>query len=386
MKGTFPIERFKDIDTPFYYYDTRVLRETLDTIHEETRHNPEYEVHYAIKANANPKVLRIISAAGFGADCVSGGEVRAAIEAGFPANKVVFAGVGKSDREINLALDYGIHCFNVESEAELLIINELAEKKGKVARIALRINPNVGAHTHSNITTGLAENKFGINLEQIEGVIEQAIALPYIDFEGVHFHIGSQILDMIDFVALCNRVNELTELFERRKYPIRSINVGGGLGIDYGHPNHKYIPDFHSYFEVFRKHLRLQPGQTLHFELGRSIVAQCGSLISRVLYIKEGTCKRFAIIDGSMTELIRPALYQAYHRIENISSDEPEMTYDVVGPVCESSDVFGKAVDLNATHRGDFIAIRSAGAYGEVMASQYNCHELPKGYLSDELC
>ena len=386
IKGTFPIERFKDIDTPFYYYDTKVLRETLDTIREELHRNPEYEMHYAIKANANPKILRIISAAGFGADCVSGGEVRAAIEAGFPASKVVFAGVGKSDREINLALDYGIHCFNVESEAELLIINELAAQKAKTARVALRINPNVGAHTHSNITTGLAENKFGINLEQIESVIEQAITLPHIDFEGIHFHIGSQILDMIDFVALCNRVNELTELFERRKYPIRSINVGGGLGIDYGHPNHKYIPDFHNYFEVFRKHLQVQAGQTVHFELGRSIVAQCGSLISRVLYIKEGTCKRFAIIDGSMTELIRPALYQAYHRIENISSDEPEMTYDVVGPVCESADVFGKAVDLNATHRGDFIAIRSAGAYGEIMASQYNCHELPKGYLSEEFC
>ena len=386
IKGTFPIEQFKEIETPFYYYDTKVLRETLDTIREELRRNPEYEMHYAIKANANPKVLRIISAAGFGADCVSGGEVRAAIEAGFPASKVVFAGVGKSDREITLALDYDIHCFNVESEAELLIINELAAQKGKIARIALRINPNVGAHTHSNITTGLAENKFGINLEQIEEVIEQAIALPHIDFEGIHFHIGSQILDMIDFVALCNRVNELTELFECRKYPIRSINVGGGLGIDYGHPNHKYIPDFHNYFEVFRKHLRVQPGQTVHFELGRSIVAQCGSLISRVLYIKEGTCKRFAIIDGSMTQLIRPALYQAYHRIENISSDEAEMTYDVVGPVCESSDVFGKAVDLNATHRGDFIAIRSAGAYGEIMASQYNCHELPKGYLSEEFC
>ena len=385
IKGTFPIERFKDIDTPFYYYDTKVLRETLDTIREELHRNPEYEMHYAIKANANPKILRIISAAGFGADCVSGGEVRAAIEAGFPASKVVFAGVGKSDREINLALDYGIHCFNVESEAELLIINELAAQKAKTARVALRINPNVGAHTHSNITTGLAENKFGINLEQIESVIEQAITLPHIDFEGIHFHIGSQILDMIDFVALCNRVNELTELFERRKYPIRSINVGGGLGIDYGHPNHKYIPDFHNYFEVFRKHLRVQAGQTVHFELGRSIVAQCGSLITRVLYIKEGTCKRFAIIDGSMTELIRPALYGAYHRIENISSDEPEVTYDVVGPVCESSDVFGKAIDLNATHRGDFIAIRSAGAYGEVMASQYNCRELPKGYLSEEI-
>ncbi len=385
IKGTFPIQRFQNIETPFYYYDTRVLRETLDTIREELRRNPEYVMHYAIKANANPKILRIISAAGFGADCVSGGEVRAAIEAGFPADKVVFAGVGKSDREINLALDYDIHCFNVESEAELLIINELAALKGKTARIALRINPNVGAHTHSNITTGLAENKFGINLEQIEGVIEQAISLPHIDFEGIHFHIGSQIMDMIDFVALCNRINELTTLFERRCYPIRSINVGGGLGIDYGHPNHKYIPDFHSYFEVFRKHLHLKPGQTLHFELGRSIVAQCGSLISRVLYIKEGTCKRFAIIDGSMTQLIRPALYQAYHRIENISSDEPEMTYDVVGPVCESSDVFGKSVELNATHRGDFIAIRSAGAYGEIMASQYNCHELPKGYLSEEV-
>ena len=385
IKGTFPIERFQNIETPFYYYDTRVLRETLDTIREELRRNPEYEMHYAVKANANPKILRIISAAGLGADCVSGGEVRAAIEAGFPADKVVYAGVGKSDREINLALDYNIHCFNVESEAELLIINELAGLKNKTARIALRINPNVGAHTHSNITTGLAENKFGINLEQIESVIEQAIVLPHIDFVGIHFHIGSQILDMIDFVALCNRINELTTLFERRRYPIRSINVGGGLGVDYGHPNHKYIPDFHSYFEVFRKHLRLMPGQTLHFELGRSVVAQCGSLITRVLYVKEGTCKRFAIVDAGMTDLIRPALYQAYHRIENISSDEPEVTYDVVGPVCESSDVFGKSVDLNATHRGDFIAIRSAGAYGEIMASQYNCRQLPKGYLSDEV-
>ena len=385
IKGTFPIERFQNIETPFYYYDTRVLRETLDTIREELRRNPEYEMHYAVKANANPKILRIISAAGLGADCVSGGEVRAAIEAGFPADKVVYAGVGKSDREINLALDYNIHCFNVESEAELLIINELAGLKNKTARIALRINPNVGAHTHSNITTGLAENKFGINLEQIESVIEQAIVLPHIDFVGIHFHIGSQILDMIDFVALCNRINELTTLFERRRYPIRSINVGGGLGVDYGHPNHKYIPDFHSYFEVFRKHLRLMPGQTLHFELGRSVVAQCGSLITRVLYVKEGTCKRFAIVDAGMTDLIRPALYQAYHRIENISSDEPELTYDVVGPVCESSDVFGKSVDLNATHRGDFIAIRSAGAYGEIMASQYNCRQLPKGYLSEEL-
>ena len=385
MSMQFPVEAFAGIETPFYYYDIELLEKTLAVALAESAKYENFHIHYAVKANFNPRILGVIGRCGMGADCVSGGEVRAAIEAGFPAHKVVYAGVGKSDREINLALDYNIHCFNVESEAELLIINELAEKKGKVARIALRINPNVGAHTHSNITTGLAENKFGINLEQIEGVIEQAIALPHIEFVGIHFHIGSQILDMIDFVALCNRVNELTEIFERRKYPILSINVGGGLGVDYGHPNHKYIPAFHDYFEVFRKHLRLRPGQTLHFELGRSIVAQCGSLITRVLYIKEGTCKRFAIVDAGMTDLIRPALYQAYHRIENISSYEPELTYDVVGPVCESSDVFGKAVDLNTTHRGDLIAIRSAGAYGEIMASQYNCRELPKGYLSEEL-
>ena len=377
------LEEFKKFHTPFYYYDTHLLRQTLKEIRKNT--DAHMHVHYAVKACANPKILSIIAQEGFGADCVSGGEIKAALQAGFPADKIVYAGVGKSDWEIELGLEAGIFAFNVESIPELEIINELSILKGKKARIALCINPNVGAHTHANITTGLAENKFGINLEQIEGVIEQAIALPHIDFEGVHFHIGSQILDMIDFVALCNRVNELTELFERRKYPIRSINVGGGLGIDYGHPNHKYIPDFHGYFDTFRKHLSVQPGQTVHFELGRSIVAQCGSLISRVLYIKEGTCKRFAIIDAGMTDLIRPALYQAYHRIENISSDEAEVTYDVVGPVCESSDVFGKAIDLNATHRGDFIAIRSAGAYGEVMASQYNCRELPKGYLSEEL-
>ena len=378
------VDKLRGYRTPFYLYDLDLLRQTLRLVGEACD-KYGYKMHYSMKANSDRRVMECVKEAGMGIDCVSGNEVVYAVEMGFDPKEIVFAGVGKSDREINLALDYDIHCFNVESEAELLIINELAALKNKTARIALRINPNVGAHTHSNITTGLAENKFGINLEQIEGVIEQAIALPHIDFEGIHFHIGSQIMDMIDFVALCNRVNELTELFERRRYPIRSINVGGGLGIDYEHPNHKYIPDFHSYFEVFRKHLHLRSGQTLHFELGRSIVAQCGSLISRVLYIKEGSCKRFAIIDGSMTQLIRPALYQAYHRIENISSDEPETTYDVVGPVCESSDVFGKSVELNTTHRGDFIAIRSAGAYGEIMASQYNCHELPKGYLSDEL-
>lgn len=385
MKGTFPIEKFRELTTPFYYYDANLLRRTLDTIKAEAGKYNNYCVHYAVKANANPKVLTIIRESGLGADCVSGGEIQAAIKAGFPANKIVYAGVGKTDREINLGLDYDIFCFNVESVPELEIINELAAAKGKIARVAFRINPNVGAHTHANITTGLAENKFGISMEDMNYVIDRALELPNVKFVGLHFHIGSQILDMGDFVALCNRINELQEKLYARQIIVEHINVGGGLGIDYAHPNRQPIPDFKSYFETYHKHLKLRPQQTLHFELGRAVTGQCGSLITKVIYVKQGTNKQFAIVDGGMTDLIRPALYQAYHKIENISSEEASETYDVVGPICESSDVFGKAIDLNKVHRGDYIALRSAGAYGEIMASGYNCRVLPQGYTSDEL-
>jgi len=256
---------------------------------------------------------------------------------------------------------------------------------GKTARVAFRINPDVGAHTHANITTGLAENKFGIAMRDMESVIERANALANVEFVGLHFHIGSQILDMTDFEALCNRINDLQDQLGRHRIEVANINVGGGLGIDYQNPNRVPVPDFKSYFDTYAKHLRLRPGQKLHFELGRSVVAQCGSLIAKTLYVKQGEVKQFAILDAGMTELIRPALYQAYHKIENISSDEAEESYDVVGPICESSDVFGKQVELNKTHRGDYIAIRSAGAYGEIMASGYNCRKLPAGYTSDEL-
>ena len=385
MKGTFPIERFKEIETPFYYYDTDLLRQTLAVINREAGKHEGFCVHYAIKANANPKVLNVIAQAGLGADCVSGGEIAASLAAGFPARKIVYAGVGKADWEINLGLDRGILCFNVESIAELEIINELAAARGKKARVAFRINPDVGAHTHSKITTGLAENKFGIAMRDMEDVIEQAQGMANVEFVGLHFHIGSQILDMGDFAALCNRINDLQDQLEKKKIRIESINVGGGLGIDYTHPNRVPIPDFKLYFDTYARHLRLRPGQTLHFELGRSVVAQCGSLITRTLYVKQGAAKQFAIVDAGMTDLIRPALYQAYHKIENISSDGPLSTYDVVGPICESSDVFGKSVDLNETHRGDLIAIRSAGAYGEIMASQYNCRKLLFGYITVEL-
>ena len=385
MKGTFPVNKFRELETPFYYYDVNVLRETLSCINKEAGKYNNFCVHYAVKANANHKVLTIIRESGLGADCVSGGEIRAAIKAGFPTNKIVYAGVGKTDWEINLGLDYDIFCFNVESVPELEIINELAAAKGKTARVAFRINPNVGAHTHANITTGLAENKFGISMEDMDKVIDMAGTLPHVKFVGLHFHIGSQILDMGDFVALCNRVNELQEKLYARQIIVEHINVGGGLGIDYAHPNRQAIPNFTEYFATYHKHLQLRPQQTLHFELGRAVVGQCGSLISKVIYVKQGTNKQFAILDAGMTDLIRPALYQAYHKIENITSEEPMETYDVVGPICESSDVFGKAIDLNKAHRGDLFALRSAGAYGEIMASAYNCRALPKGYTSEEL-
>jgi diaminopimelate decarboxylase len=384
-KGKFPVEKLQSIQTPFYYYDTELLRQTLRAIHEEASRHEGFVVHYAVKANANPRVLRIIREAGLGADCVSGGEIEASVKAGFLPSKIVFAGVGKSDWEINLGIDNDIFCFNVESIPELEVINELAASKGKVARIAFRLNPNVGAHTHANITTGLAENKFGIDMNDMLTVIDEAERLNNVKFVGLHFHIGSQILDMGDFEALCNRVNELQDLLDKHRIHVEHINVGGGLGVDYAHPNRLPIPDFKAYFDTYAKKLKLRPGQTLHFELGRAVVAQCGSLITRTLYVKQGAVKKFAIVDAGFTDLIRPALYQAYHKIENICSEEPMEAYDVVGPICESTDVFAKQIDLNGTKRGDLIAIRSAGAYGEIMASQYNCRRLPLGYMSDEI-
>ena len=385
MKGIFPLDKMERLRTPFYYYDAELLRQTLQTIREEVSKHEGFCVHYAVKANANPKVLRIIREAGLGVDCVSGGEIEASVKAGFPSSKIVYAGVGKSDWEINLGLDNDIFCFNVESIPELEVINELAAAKGKVARVAFRLNPNVGAHTHANITTGLAENKFGIDMRDMLKVIEVASQMANIKVVGLHFHIGSQILDMGDFEALCNRVNELQNELERHRIRLEHINVGGGLGIDYQHPNRVPIPDFKAYFDTYAKKLKLRDGQTLHFELGRAVVAQCGSLITRTLYIKKGYVKKFCIVDAGFTDLIRPALYQAYHKIENLSSEEPMEAYDVVGPICESTDVFAKQIDINKAHRGDLLAIRSAGAYGEIMASQYNCRQLPVGYISEEL-
>lgn len=377
----FPLQEFKDLHTPFYFYDLGLLDRTLAEV-KRTSRDDRFHVHYAMKANTNPGVLRRIKAAGLGVDTVSGGEIRLALETGFTPEQIVFAGVGKTDEEIILALEAGIGCFNVESVAELQVIDEIAGAMGTTARVALRVNPDIDPHTHEYITTGLAENKFGISLGQLDDAISTAMSLQAVRLTGLHFHIGSQITDNEPFVQLCESINRLLDEYEQKGISFENINVGGGLGVDYADPDRHPIPDFESYFKTFRNHLRLRPGQQLHFELGRSITAQCGSLITRVLYIKNGTHKRFAIVDAGMTDLIRPALYNARHTIDNLSSPSGELHhYDIVGPVCETSDVFATDERIPALRRGDFLAIRSAGAYGETMASQYNCRPLPTSYL-----
>ena len=382
----FPIESFRNIKTPFYYYDTALLRQTIKTITDEVAKHEGYHIHYAVKACVNPKVLRIIADSGLGADCVSGGEIQACIDAGFPANTIVYAGVGKADWEIELGLNVGIQYFNVESVAELEVIEEIAARMNKTANVSFRINPDVGAHTHVNITTGLSENKFGIAMQDMERVILMAKEMPHIEFVGLHFHIGSQILEMDDFQALSLRINELQDRLEKNGIgPVKNINVGGGLGIDYQEPDAHPVPGFGMFFDTYAQNLKLRPGQQLHFELGRSIVGQCGSLIAKCLYVKQATPRQFVILEAGMTDLIRPALYDAHHHIENLTSQEANtQSYDVVGPICESSDVFQRDCTLPVTHRGDLIALRSAGAYGEILASQYNCRPLPIGYVTED--
>ncbi|HWZ02621.1 MAG TPA: diaminopimelate decarboxylase [Mucilaginibacter sp.] len=388
------ITRFDQLETPFYYYDLDVLSKTLEACRTASS-KYGFHVHYAMKANFNPKVLDTIQSYGFGADCVSGNEVKAAVEHGFGKEKIVFAGVGKSDKEINLALDADIFCFNAESVQELFIINDLAKAKNKKANIAIRINPNVDAHTHHFITTGLEENKFGINSWQLPDVADALRKCPNLQFLGIHFHIGSQITDMEVYKSLCTRINEMQDWFVDHGFEVKILNTGGGLGVDYHNPDTNSISDFESYFKVFKDFLNVRPGQEVHFELGRALVAQCSALISRVLYVKNGLKKNFLILDAGMTELIRPMLYQAYHQIENLSQESespkvrksesqeleavanalPTVHYDIVGPICESTDCFQKDVELAESFRGDLIAVRTTGAYGEVMASGYNLRD-----------
>lgn len=383
MFDTELVNKFQTIETPFYYYNVTLLKNTLAALTAETSKR-NYKVHYAIKANYNDRILQIIKDAGPGADCVSGNEIIKAIEVGFKNEEIVFAGVGKSDEEIIAGLRNNIFCFNVESLQELEVINSISGKMNKTAPVALRINPNIDAKTHHYITTGLEENKFGINAWELSVILEKLKSLQNIKLTGLHFHIGSQITDLEVYKSLCLRINEFQNWFTDHDIELEHINTGGGLGVDYENPDGHSIPDFKSFFNLFEKFIELKPGQILHFEIGRTIVAQCGSLISRVLYIKEGVNTSFAILDAGMTELIRPALYQSYHKIENLTSSEKNQRYDVVGPICESSDTFAKAILLPETKRGDLIAIRSTGAYGEVMSFRYNLRSEINSWFSDQ--
>jgi diaminopimelate decarboxylase len=377
------IQSFQHLETPFYYYDLALLQNTLITL---TKYSQQYDykIHYALKANPRFEILRPIQKAGLGADCVSGNEVKRAIEAGFSAHHIAFAGVGKTDKEIEVGLQHNIFSFNCESVEELEVINTLAAKNGKIANIALRINPNIVAATHKYISTGSEENKFGINISDLGLVIQKLQGFTNLVLTGIHFHIGSQILDLDNFKNLCLRANELQKFFEEQQIALQHINVGGGLGINYKNPDTEPIANFESYFATFHKYLQRRPQQEVHFELGRAIVGQCGSLITKVLFVKQGEAKKFVILDAGMTELIRPALYQAYHHVENLTANTTQQEiYDVVGPICESSDCFVKDMTLPTTQRGDLITLRSAGAYGEVMASNYNLREKIQAVFSD---
>jgi diaminopimelate decarboxylase len=368
------VKRFNELETPFYHYDLALYRKTLSQVQSLAK-KYDFEVHYAVKANSNIKILKETCKFGFGADCVSGNEIKVSIENGFSPDKILFAGVGKTDKEILYALDKDIKSFNCESTQEIEVINELAKEVNKVAEIALRINPNVDAKTHKYITTGLDENKFGINQSELPQVVHLLYQLENVKLTGLHFHIGSQITDMNVFKGLCIRVNEISSWFIEQGLNIKHLNLGGGLGIDYLSPDENLIADFDTYFSIFNEFLERNREQKIHFELGRSLVAQCGNLISRVVYIKQGINTKFAILDAGMTELMRPALYQSYHQIDNLTSSGQMEEYNVVGPICESTDCFGKSVKLPESKRGDIIAIRSAGAYGEVMTSRYNLRD-----------
>ena len=376
------IDKFRDLPTPFYFYDLDVLNATCQTVKDESA-KAGFKVHYAVKANGNPRILKIISSYGFGADCVNFNEIKAAMSAGFRPAEIVFAGVGKTDKDIEAALETGILCFNCESIAEIEVIDSLAEKRNKIATIALRINPYIDAHTHKYITTAIPESKFGINTWELKEVMERLGSLKHVDLKGIHFHIGSQITKMSVFKSLCSRINELQEWFSTQNVDLEIINVGGGLGIDYTNPEKP--ARFEDYLSMIKEFVKLRSGQNIHIEPGRSLVGQCGSLISKVLFIKKGSNTTFAIIDAGMTDLIRPALYQASHKIENLTSNGKVNKYDVVGPVCESADSFAKFIELLETRRGDIIAIRSAGAYGEAMASRYNLRDLARAVFSDEI-
>ena len=370
--------------TPYYQYDLQLLRQTLDAATREAN-KYGYTLHYAVKANANPVILNEISSYGLGADCVSGNEISAALSGGFNPKGIVFAGVGKTDEEIELAIARGIYCIHCESVQELMTIQKIASAMQTTANVARRVNPNVDAHTHKHITTGTMANKFGLTVEEARRIIKNSDRYSNLNLFGLHFHIGSQITEMNVFEELAQRVNELQHDFYANGKPAY-LNLGGGLGINYQNPDSELIPPFMNYFDVFARNLNRNSWQSIHFELGRSLVGQCGKLVTRVLYTKKMGSKNFAIVDAGMNALIRPALYGAYHRIVNTSTSSSKMErYEVVGPLCESTDILGTNVLMPVTQRNDVLEVLSCGAYAEAMSSRINLRDIPDYCFTNQL-
>ena len=378
-------DKLAKYETPFYLYDIELLNQTLESLM-SIANKYSYKIHYAIKANYDARLLQIIRKYGVGIDCASGNEVRCAIEAGFDPKSIVYAGVGKRDKEIRYAIEQNILAINCESIEEIDLVNELAAEAGKVVNIALRVNPDIDPKTNHCIDTGQADSKFGISYEEILSSVEHIRSLKNVLVIGMHIHIGSQIRELHVFENMCNKVNVIVENLTSLGFELEFVDVGGGLGVNYDMPENEPIPNFASVFAIIKQHLKVG-NREVHFEFGRSIVAQCGELITKVLYNKTtATGRRLVIVDGSMTELIRPALYGSYHNIENITSEaDQRLKYTIVGTACESTDVFDENVSLPITKRGDLLTIKSAGAYGMSMASRYNQHDLPGAVYSDEL-
>ena len=376
-------QRLNKLKTPFYYYDLDLLDNTIVSLKESL--DPNYNVYYAIKANNNSKIIKLIKDHDLGIDAVSGEEINKSLNNSINPNKIVFAGVGKTKDEIIFAIKKKIYLFNCESLDEINLIDKVSQELNVRTKIAIRLNPNIDSRSHKYIKTGMFDSKFGIQIDHLTEILEKIKKFKHVDLKGYHFHLGSQIDDLGIFSKLCKVSNEINTYLKNKEFNITDVNLGGGLGINYKEPDLNLIPDFKSYFEIFKKNLIFFDNQKIHFELGRSIVGQCGFLFSRILYLKKSFNKHFVIIDAGMTELIRPALYNAQHHIENLSSNKKEIKYDIVGPLCESSDTFAKDYYLNESKIGDLIVIRSSGAYGEVMSSNYNLRKKVKAYYSNEL-
>jgi diaminopimelate decarboxylase len=360
-----------EIGTPFYCYSAATLTRHYDVFKQAFASLPTL-VCYAVKANSNQAVLKLLADRGAGMDVVSEGELRRARAAGVPGSRITFSGVGKTLQEMAFALDEKIHCFNIESEPELYALSQLAASRGQIAPISLRVNPDVDAKTHAKITTGKAENKFGIPLPRAHALYKEALKLPGIRIEGIDIHIGSQITDLAPFDAAFSLIAEFIASLRAEGVPINHIDLGGGLGIPYSASEdpESYHPD--RYAEIVKRHFNAF-GCEIILEPGRLIVGNAGILVTKVLYVKQGEARTFVIVDAAMNDLVRPTLYDAHHDILSVcQTHAPEKSIDVVGPVCETGDYLALDRMMPVPEPGALLAVMSAGAYGAVQAGTYN--------------